>query len=567
MAFAPAPTPEDTVRLFQAGELGPELARFHQGDDENLFIAQCVALHNNGEIDLLSVAETPAFAAVGGHSFFTAQHLYCEAIPKLRADATALVACCSALIKQAGKDGAASQPNGAFQQWCVSNPEQAQSVVARAKAGDELARQFVVFALRAANGIETAAAFVQTFDDDRRISGMMALAHMKYADATVAHGAISVMLPFVGNSAEDGVRLNALLAAFDVLKVHPDAAIAGQLVQAAVANADPLTLHGLTQVVWFHPGLLDDATLDLALKALQAIAPENLGTINILDMALRHLLGTPRESLALDYLTEKLRNGTLTVEHFDSVAHELQQGDSDRLYKLVVRWLLSGSIVLCNNVSDLVGVSEEQAFDATIAPLALMPVQQIFLCRKAIGYLFIKPVVCCSIIVSVLRAAAAEVVDDVSDLLFDPILLSYGGAAKDYLKGIAASDAAYPAVQSALAKDASFYKGLDSTGTIKELHPSDYQRNVIRQRTQDEMRQIHKIAESKSVFINLVHRSTLLYGKRSLNFVSDPAGGKRRAIAMDLKSFGTSIELPRREVLDPVGLDYMLRVFRVEKFK
>jgi hypothetical protein len=39
----------------------------------------------------------------------------------------------------------------------------------------------------------------------------------------------------------------------------------------------------------------------------------------------------------------------------------------------------------------------------------LTPVQQIFLCRKAIGFLFIKPVVCCSIIVSVLRGGDAEV--------------------------------------------------------------------------------------------------------------------------------------------------------------
>jgi hypothetical protein len=43
--------------------------------------------------------------------------------------------------------------------------------------------------------------------------------------------------------------------------------------------------------------------------------------------------------------------------------------------------------------------------------------------------------------------------------------------------------------------------------------------------------------------------------------------GSQRAVAMDLKSFGMAFEWPRREILDPVGLDYMLRVYRLEKFK
>jgi hypothetical protein len=152
----------------------------------------------------------------------------------------------------------------------------------------------------------------------------------------------------------------------------------------------------------------------------------------------------------------------------------------------------------------------------------------------------------------------------VTDLLFDPMLLSYGGNAREYLKHIAATDPAHGPIQTALTKAEGFYAGLDATGTIKELHPSDYQRDVVRQRTHDEMRTVHKIAESKSVLLSLVHRSTILYGKRSLTYVRDH-DGSQRAVAMDLKSFSTSFELPRREILDPVGLDYMLRIFRAEK--
>jgi hypothetical protein len=154
----------------------------------------------------------------------------------------------------------------------------------------------------------------------------------------------------------------------------------------------------------------------------------------------------------------------------------------------------------------------------------------------------------------------------VTELLFDPILLSYSGDAKDYLKRIPATDRSYGPIQNALAKDQEFYAGLDATGAIKELHPSDYQRDVVRKRSHDEMRAIRKMAESKSVLLNLVHRSTILYGRRSLTYVAD-ADGNHRPVEIDLKSFDMSLELPRREILDPVGLDYMIRVFRVEKIK
>jgi hypothetical protein len=389
---------------------------------------------------------------------------------------------------------------------------------------------------------------------------------MTYADAAAAHGAVSILEPYLASSGDDNSRPNALLATFDILKSFPDLTIAERAIAAAVTEPSQSVLHALAQVVWLHEKLMNDAVLSQALAALQASSPENLGTIRILDMALQNFIGTRRESFALDFLTEKLRDGALTLENFHTTAHRLGRGDPERLYALVVRWFLSSSFPLCKAVGDLIGLDREMAFDTTAAPLALSPTEQLFLCRKAIGYLFMRPVVCCSVIVSVLRVALADTAEKVADLLFDPLLLNYGGKAKDYLRSVGMTDSAYPFVQVALAKESDFQKGLEATGIIKELHPSDYQRNVVWQRTHDEVREAHKVAEKRSVFMNLVHRSTILYGKRSLTFISDP-NGNRRALAMDLKSFETSFEVPRHEILDPVGLDYMLRVFRVERLR
>ncbi len=276
------------------------------------------------------------------------------------------------------------------------------------------------------------------------------------------------------------------------------------------------------------------------------------------------MIGTPNESQALDYLTETLREGTLTIEQFNSTSHKLNADDPQRVYELVVRWLLSGSIALANNTGRFVRADKERAFNTSVQSLGLSPGQQLFLCRKAIGFLYIHPVACCSVLVSVIRAADEDVKAHIEQLLFDPILLSYGGGARDYLASLPPTDAAYDTVQNALARFGEFHSAIDAIGSIKELHPSERQLVTAHQRSHDQMREAHKEAEKQSIIRKLVHHSTILHGKRTLTYVVDP-GGQKRAVAMDLQKHSAYIELPHLEKLDPVGQDYLRRMCMVEK--
>jgi hypothetical protein len=389
---------------------------------------------------------------------------------------------------------------------------------------------------------------------------------MPIDDASKAQEATGVLEPFLSVVDDDNLRANSLFATFDILKKHNHAEKASAFVELAAKQPGPATLHSLAHVIWLHHKLLASHAIQTALHALEAVQPEHQGTLRTLDIGLHHLLNTDDAPLALDFLTATLRDGSITIESYQTTVSELKRTNRQRLYELIVRWFLSGSMALCDSVQRLVDFEDKKPFYTSVGPLGLTPVQQIFICRKAIGFLFMRPVVCCSIIVSVLRAGDPEVAGPVTDLLFDPFLLNYGGSARDYLKNVATPDAAYGSIQIALVNDSAYYAGLESTGEIKELQPSDYQRDVLRQRTHDEMRGVRKDAEKQSVLFSMVHRSTLLYGKRSLTYVLDDDGSSR-AIALDLKSMGVSFEWPRREILDPVGLDYMLRVYRVEKLE
>lgn len=565
MAVSPIPSAEQIIHLYEAGNLAAELAEYHfpAEDGSDTFLQRCVALHNGGDIDLISVPEQPAFAAIDVHSFFTAQQFYCDAIPQLRTNAAALMACCRILIERAGNDGVSHMPNGAFRQWCRSNPEDAAGIIRDAKAGDDLAMQFVTFALQGANDIETATEFVRKYDDNRRLYGMSALGQMTFADTGARH-AIATVEPFIASNNDDVVRMNALSAAFDILQPLDDNELAKRLVQAVVQSPGPQVLYGLARLLFQPHSSLDIETAGVALNALQAVDAEHQGTIRLLDSGLQRMVGTPNEAQALHYLTEKLREGKLTLEHFPSTTHKLNTDSPQRVYELVIRWLLSGSIALASSTGQFVRAGKERVFNTSVQSLDLSPDQQLFLCRRAVGFLFMHPVACCSILVSVIRAGDDAVRAQIGHLLFDPILLSYGGAARDYLASLPSTDTAYATVRNVLARFGEFYSAVDAIGSIKELHPSERQLDTAHQRSYDQMREAHKEAEKQSVFRKLMHHSTILHGKRTLTYVVDP-GGQKRAFAMDLHKHSTSIELPHLEKLDPVGLDYLRRRCMVEK--
>lgn len=564
MPHAPVPSADEIFHLYETGGLAAELARYHE-DSEEPFVQRCVELHNEKKIDLVGIPKQPGFKETTGHNFFTAQHFYCEVIPKLDADVTALMECCQALIEQAGADGAAGQPNEAFRLWCRNNPAQGALVISKAREGDDLAKRFVTFALQASENMETAADFVQSYDDERRLFGMTALGRMPMIDASKVQKATSVLQPFLVAGDDDNLRANALLAAFDVLKKHNDVEKASSFIEAATDKPGPATLHGLAQILWLHHNLVTSHTIEKALSALQAVQSDHQGTLRVIDIGLHRLLADDNSGLVIDFLTAKLRDDKISLENFPTTAGDLKRNNPQRLYEIIVRWFLSGSYALCDNIGHLIEFEDKKPFDGSIAvPSGLTEAHQAFLCRKAIGFLFTRPATCCSILVSMLRGGDKEVVEEVIDLLFEPMLVNYGGKAVDYLKTITPEDQAYTAVQTALSRHQAYFAGLEKPGSIKELHPSDYQRDVVRQRTYDEMRTAQKSAEQQSVLLSLVHRSTLLYGKRSLTYIFDD-DGSRRPVALDLHSVGVSFEMPRQDVIDPVGLDFMLRVYCVEK--
>jgi hypothetical protein len=83
------------------------------------------------------------------------------------------------------------------------------------------------------------------------------------------------------------------------------------------------------------------------------------------------------------------------------------------------------------------------------------------------------------------------------------------------------------------------------------------------ERHSDAMTEAMRAARKKSIFAQIATESLMLYGDRSVSWVSFADETPKR-METELASFGTSFEMPRIDIVDPIGLQLMLLNFRAE---
>lgn len=158
-----------------------------------------------------------------------------------------------------------------------------------------------------------------------------------------------------------------------------------------------------------------------------------------------------------------------------------------------------------------------------------------------------------------------------SDLLFDSLLINYTSA-KEQLRPIADNrdDKAAPMVRIALDRLKDYCDGLEEVGFIAELQPSERELQLEGQRRADAMSDMMQESRKSSLLASLFSESILLHGNGMVTWIDDSAHRTRvknvdeqgtshlRRMEQSLASISHSFELPREEVLDPIGLQVRL---------
>lgn len=555
-------------------ELIAERVRRHRTDDlGKAFRAELTKLHNDGTIDVLKPARQIASSPIDQHQFFTVMHVYTDLIPSLKAEVPAMLAAVKSLGTRAGDDLASGIPNGAYRTWAERNGCE-RATLDTIDPQDPNDSAFVFLGLQALaksdpdEALCRAVAYLESDAPPGRSAAAKAIGTFALVSPQARQDAANA-LTAASTIADDNNLGHILTAICEIARSHPDTihqAVA--MIAASTDSAGEQAIHQLSLELMFHGEALPAVIVSGLTAIMRRVPIGNHATINNIDAAVGKLIDHKRLDEALALITPLIsaHDELTSMETLDGTSYALLQLPSNELAQVLIGWLYSCDPNLGEAVMALVGDHHGDVpliLEVDGTTLGLDEGDLVLLAHRAIGYLFIHPITAASLVLGLLRGASDKAAQAIADIMFDPLLINFSGDLGDWLADRAkdTANSAQPIIADLLARLEAYIEGLRQAGRIKELRPSERQRLIENHRQHESMRQAHKQAESKSIFMGMVSRSVLLYGNRSISYFIDFEGKKQRS-EMKLHSFSHRIESPRLDILEPFDLDYTLRVFR-----
>lgn len=571
--------------LLEASEAGGFLAKVYEQlladrserDDIALEIA---ALQNEGLVDAIGTFENLRSYSTGGPDYFMMRHIFEEALPHINAPVPPVMRCVTRLFRDAGQDMAAGTILDSFIEFCTKEESRSREALATIEAGPDEYAYMLTATLIAGSRIdylryvEEAIRLSNDPNIDIRRQAVFAIGRLDSPEqASILTHALSALEHSCEIETDDRIFAGILKSAFALLqkyRVYEHRGI--DLITCSLEKGSDATLHAASELFGFATENLQPTLLNVILTALLRVNPENKGTLDNIDHGVAHLL-TKLEPSGIEFLEKLLlaHPDKLSLAVFDSVIHTIA-GNQALTGKLATRWFLKGERVLCDGLDQVTRKMHGTNVTLAVDPSELAPkdsVHIIFIARKAVGYLLMSPLLAASFIVSLMRESAdGQLLEELKTLLLDPILLNFPGIAESYLadeakKGNGPIEAVLGNVIKML--DA-YFEMLHDIGPIPELHPSQEQREAHMRHFSRQIAESFKEAEQKSVFLSIFSKSVLLYGRKSIYRVYGQ-GGQPKRMETPLNKHSTSIDYPRMDIIDPVNLDYMTRIYRAERFR
>ncbi len=553
----------------------------NEHSDRSEVFADLVVLHNEGLIDVVGAFHFLKNDSSNGPDFFLTRHIFEKALPDLEAPVSAVMQCVLHLYLDAGQDLAAGTIINRFIDFCTRKASRPHDALEDIKASPGNLAHLLPATLIAGSQIDASFYLGETIRlcNDENIElkrgGLFSIGKINLPEDSKDLGiALSALEYAAVQETDDQILSSVIKSAFPLLqrdKSQEPRAI--MIIISALAKGDDYALHAASEIFGFHTGELPTELLDALFVDLLRVKPTHKGTLDNVDYGISHLLKNGNSEKAIQFLEALLlrHSGELTMEVFDSAVSEIL---SNKVLssKILTRWFLKGDQVLCEAVHAIVGTYHGNGLLLEIDVTELNPSDSghiLFIARKVIGYLFIQPISVASVLISLLRNATDDkVLQELGALLFDPLLLNYTGKVRDYIikQSESESGKVKEIIDSALKKIDAYLEELRSVGSLPALHPSEAQREAYNRHFSQLIAESWKAAEAKSVVLNLFPKSVLLYGKKLISYVYGSDGQSHRQ-EIPLQCLDSEMEYARIQIFDPVGMDYMLRVFRNEQLK
>ncbi|SJK83840.1 hypothetical protein [Halomonas elongata] len=528
-------------------------------------------LHNSGKISLVSDHNLAVVEDLDHNEFWSIVHLFDQAIPELDCSIRDVLRLVHTLVSKAGSDGAAGMPNISLVKWCKVNPEKAKLIVDGAISLDKLCLSHCVFAVQALGSIELAFELLGHSDKAVVAVGLRSLGRLEVGSETIAKRVIDECCKVIAIEKDQDVRSSAIETAFNTWgKFGSLEPYRQQEFLEAIINAkEGDELVQLSAALFYHSKGVVAESIDIILEALAGEVSNPQATLHWLD----HALHAKDEGWDLTKVIDvfaaqipKLEN-SIEPSQLHNFCQWIWRGP-DNAAQLFSSWLVSGQFDLCKFLADMVGEGgkKNNIFEISRARLPNDLNDQVFLARKCVGFLWHHEVTAASILLSIVKNGKKLAREEAEELLYNPLLLSYSGALRSFLdeQSKKPSKRISGCIKRLIKRHDAYLEGLKSTEHLVEFCPTIEQRRTAAIKDRERNKEIQKQAHERSVFFQLVSCQTLLYGKKSFSLIHGE-GGKKVPSVTPLSEFSYSAEFPRLSVVDPVGFNEMLTIFRIEK--
>jgi hypothetical protein len=539
---------------------------------------ELTALHNEGLVDVVATFEGLKNAP-SCPNFFLTSLIFEQVLPHLSAPVGPVMRCILHLYHEAGTAGSTFS---SFIEFCAKDPERPREALKLIEEDSSALVEMLAATIAAGSRHDHSHYLTQLLDlvshQDIKVRrhAVFAVGSIHWPQGTsVPDRLITALAQTLAAETDDyllGSIVQSTFTVFQQTKMLEEPCIT--LIDTALRKGEECTLHTASLLLGFHTRDLPSSLIQLLFTHLKRVKPANIDILNNIDYGLAYLLTQDDPEEALLFLEELLvtHDGELSIVTFDSVINATRKNTA-LMGKVMTRWFLRGKPVLCEAVHEIVGMYYGNDLLIEIDVTEFNPidyVHAVFIARKAVGYLFLKPSTAASIVISLMRHAPDdETLDALKELLLNPLLLNYPENMRNYVEKQMGHECGKvkEAIENALTSINQYQEALRVVPELPALYAGQSQLESYRRHMSESMAKSMKAAEKKSIFLNIFSRSTLLYGNKSINYIYTSVNEPPHRMETPLISHGVSMELPCMDDIDSYGLNYMLCVFRQERFR
>lgn len=540
--------------------------------DENVLTEALAELHNSGEIDFVKIVKG-VDKNTCKNVFFRILHTFENVLPLLNSKVEDVLHCLVHLTQQADNSGTYGT-YGAFQHFCNVEAQRSKDSIEFILTQSELSAfaPFLSCSILAYNSdcmaeaIQMTESLIAHSNQTVRNQAYFALGGLNI-DETQASVIWRILIDSAVSEDDTGCHASIQRAILHFGGVFPSYwSQIEEFLTTFVKDLPPEALNAISNIVAFKSDDLPESVLRLLVKQLANVSPEHKCTIDNIDHLLVKLVKRDSCSLAVELLESILAVG-VEFTSLDYFSNELLNKHQELCNHIITKWFLSGEPSLCHAVSNLLHdvTGEDIELNADMALLG-DDKGQVFVSHKAIGWLFTRPVAAASFILSICETASTTTLNNLEQVLYDPLLLSYPGDLAQFFQSCIDKDVQGQLCKRLLGKLQAYHADIEKVSELNELMAPSENVRAYWKNFDKKMQKAHEKASKSSIIQKIVTTQRLLYGNSSIYYVHQ-GDGKSVRQEVQMHSFSHSTEMPRLNVLDPESLDYVLHICRYERMK